>query len=155
GGTVYYVVLQRGGAAGDRWGVGMKDFDARFRPGIDFGGSPSPELDTSAKYLYLYQVVNDRRTHTPIQSASVKLLVDQKELTSWGSFHGVGFAPPPSAGGARPGPIRPVSVANVVGGETERLYRLKAPAVPVPAPFRLVPVPTRRGEKAPGEREGK
>jgi hypothetical protein len=153
GGTVYYMVLERTGKDGAGWGVGLKDFEARFRAGIDFNGSPSPALDTSAKYLYLYEVVNDRRTPVPIQSASLKLHADAKEITSWGYFHGVGLATPPAA--AKAGPIRPVSVANVVGAETERLYRREAPAVAVPAPFRVVQVPTRRGEKEPVEKDQK
>ena len=71
----------------------MKDLDKQFRPGVDSGGNPSPGLDREAKYLYLYQTVNDRGTTLPIQSTSIRLLVDlkRKEITSWGYFSGRGF----------------------------------------------------------------
>src|SRR5438874_1197907 len=68
GGTVYFTVLQLTKQAGDSWTSGVPKFNSRFKPGIDFAGASSPELDTGAKYLYLYQVVNDRQTTTPIWS---------------------------------------------------------------------------------------
>lgn len=151
GGTVYYIVLELKSAAGDAWGSGLADFNSRFQAGIDFGGSVSPELDTAAKYLYLYQIVNDRGTEGLIESASVKLLVDQKAITSWGYFHGVGLATDAGAT-ARP-PVQPVSYSHVLG--TDRLYLKRAPAVPVGQRYRVVRVPTKQGEKDPTRAEGK
>jgi hypothetical protein len=106
GSTVYYTVLERSeGTEGDTWGTGIKGFDGSFVPGRDF---TDKDLDTSARYLYLYQVVNDRppeggRLSGSVQSATVRLLVDPGRLTSWGHFarrdekggkdvQGVGFA---------------------------------------------------------------
>ena len=58
GGTIYFAVFDMtGGAQGDVWGTGVKYFNASFKPGLDFAGESSPTLDTSARYLYLYQVV--------------------------------------------------------------------------------------------------
>lgn len=61
GGTVYFAVFRNTGLLeGDTFGTGMKDFDAKFEAGRSFKDSMSPRYDTRAKYLYLYQVVNDR-----------------------------------------------------------------------------------------------
>ena len=70
GGTVYFTVLERKGTdKNDPWGGGLGDLAGKFRRGVDFAGASSPVLDTAAKYLYLYQVINDRGTALPIQSA--------------------------------------------------------------------------------------
>src|SRR5271165_5809980 len=56
-GTIYYMVLDRTkGKAGDPWGTGIPDFEKRFKVSRDVKGH---KLDTEARYLYLYQVVND------------------------------------------------------------------------------------------------
>src|SRR5205809_562685 len=142
GGTVYYMVLERAqGKEGDPWGTGVEDFIKAFRPGVEFNGAFSGGLDTSAKYLYLYQTVNDRGTLVPIQSTSVELLVDLKlnEITSWGYFASVGFGILDKEGGDRPAPtaIRPVSATPVVGADAkEPIYLRSAPAVPAPQPYR-------------------
>jgi hypothetical protein len=52
--TLNFAVFERGGTAGDRFGTGLADFDSRFVPGAN-----SPAFDTTARYLYLYQSVND------------------------------------------------------------------------------------------------
>jgi hypothetical protein len=112
GGTVYFMVLERvgGGAvadrdAGDTWGTGMGDFDGRFTPGRNFDGGVSPRLDTKAKYLYLYQIVNDRGLEPQaiapagfnavraedLAGFGLKLLVDPRYITSWGHFQGSAF----------------------------------------------------------------
>jgi hypothetical protein len=141
-GTVYYMVFERDGAnPGDPWGTGMDKFTGVFRAGIDFNGSSSPQLDTTAKYLYLYQVINDRQTTPPIESVSVKLLVNAQEITSWGYFQGAGFATL-----ADRGDVRPLSATNKIDAKT---YRSPAPALPVGAPLRITRVPTLRGEPEP------
>src|SRR5205085_5391366 len=65
--------------------------------------------DTKAKYLYLYQVVNDRgldpleggvkpaaffveNPPQPVVSTSVRLMVDPRYITSWGYFEHASFA---------------------------------------------------------------
>src|SRR5262249_47719607 len=99
GGTVYFTVLDRARyaparsreTAADAWGTGFKGFDKAFHKGLDAMGDASPELDTTARYLYLYQTVNDRKTKTPIRSTSVRLLVPPRRITSWGSFPDITF----------------------------------------------------------------
>jgi hypothetical protein len=147
GGTVYFTVLKLTGAD-DSWGSGLSHFNAAFRPGIDPNGSSSPSLDTKATYLYLYQVVNDRQTEAPIQNISVRLTVDLKEVTSWGYFHGVGFAVPKGEG--KETRIRPVSFNNVLGGDKDvRVYQSPAEAITSPQALHLCNVPTKRGEEPP------
>src|SRR5438067_9720021 len=110
GGTVYFMVLERVGPdrsdrpaidAADNWGTGLGDFDGRFVPGRNFDGGVSPRLDTRAKYIYLYQMVNDRGLNPisaenfaamgkiraqDLASFGLKLLVDPRYITSWGHF---------------------------------------------------------------------
>ena len=86
GGTVYYMVLERApGKEGDPWGTGVEDFIKAFRPGVEFNGAFSGGLDTSAKYLYLYQTVNDRGPDSGnVKTSTVRLLLDPQHITSWG-----------------------------------------------------------------------
>jgi hypothetical protein len=130
GGTVYFAVFDRLGgrdkqdgpaaeaaAVGDAWSTGLGDLPGRFVPGKSkaISGARSPRLDTRARYLYLYQVVNDRGTVIPkkgggvvvpaaaedeqksakiqdVASFTLKLMVDPRFITSWGHFRGAGFA---------------------------------------------------------------
>jgi hypothetical protein len=111
GGTVYFAVYERQespGVVGDTFGTGVPNFDELFREGHSAGGQYSPALDTTAKYLYLYQIVNDRGLDPPkegivfagfndpktedIITSTVKLLVDPQEITSWGHFKSLGFS---------------------------------------------------------------
>jgi hypothetical protein len=119
GGTVYFAVFKNLGLVdGDTFGTGMANIDAKFRTGRSFKDSYSPRFDAKAKYLYLYQVVNDRglaakgedkkgepavgyafgntKAKVPvtedIASFALKLLVDPRYITSWGHFSGAGFA---------------------------------------------------------------
>ncbi|HEV3117939.1 MAG TPA: hypothetical protein VGY58_12865 [Gemmataceae bacterium] len=106
GGTIYWMVLEQTGNETDSWGTGITRFNDLFREGKDFQSRYSPSLDTSAKYLYLYQLVNDRgldplpikpaaNTELPIKPiarSSLRLLVDPREITSWGYFKDLGFA---------------------------------------------------------------
>src|SRR5262249_5964429 len=99
-------------ADGDTWGTGMANFDESFVEGKSFNNTFSPALDTKARYLYLYQSVNDRGLDPgkrgPKQAAiapalgkelnvqdvamtSVRLLVDPRYITSWGYFRNAGF----------------------------------------------------------------
>src|SRR2546422_156752 len=47
-------------AEGDPSGTGMQNFDAKFEAGRSFRDTTSPRYDRKAKYLSLYQIVNDR-----------------------------------------------------------------------------------------------
>jgi hypothetical protein len=146
-GAIYYMVYERDGrSADDPWGTGGPQFASRFRAGVDFNGGASPSLDTQAKYLYLYQVVNQQRTDPVIESASIKLLVDLSDITSWGYFQGLGFATEEEGG------VRPISANNKLDANT---YRSPAPAVPISKSLRLAPIPTVRGENEPNPGSGK
>jgi len=61
GATVYFSVFRNTGTVeGDTFGTGMANIDRKFEMGRSFKDSMSPRFDRSAKYLYLYQIVNDR-----------------------------------------------------------------------------------------------
>lgn len=123
GGTVYFVVFKNTGLfEGDTFNTGLANFDGRFETGRSHRDTMSPGIDRKAKYLYLYQIVNDRsldsrvtqvagaksnegiinplfapnETKLPvtedIANFSLKLLVDPRYITSWGHFHDAGFA---------------------------------------------------------------
>jgi uncharacterized protein (TIGR03382 family) len=106
GGTVFFAVYRLSSGEGDMWGTGVKDFDKTFVPGVDYNDAGSPSLDTRAKYLYLYQVVNSRgldpispgmfaantqKGTEPIASTAVRLRVDPRYITSWGHFKNTGL----------------------------------------------------------------
>jgi len=110
GATVYFAVYERtgAGAPGDVFGTGHPGIDELFKEGRSATGQYSPGIDTTARYLYVYQVVNDRgldpKKEVPIAApwrdfrtedivtATVKLLVDPREITSWGHFSNSAFA---------------------------------------------------------------
>ncbi len=119
GGTVSFAVFKNNSLVeGDTFSTGMPNIDNKFRTGRSFKDSYSPRYDTKAKYLYLYQIVNDRgldgkaaqakgepavgyafgnpKAKVPvtddIASFALKLLVDPRYITSWGHFHDAGFA---------------------------------------------------------------
>lgn len=112
GGNTYFGVFENIGLEGDTFGTGMPGFDAQFR--ITEGDSPRRTLDKKAKYLYLYQVVNDRgfdprnrpgksdikllvddemkKVQTEdIARFALKLLVDPRYISSWGYFEDAAF----------------------------------------------------------------
>jgi hypothetical protein len=60
GATIYFCVFKNVGADGDTFATGMADLDRRFNAGRSFTDAYSPRFDDKAKYLYLYQIVNDR-----------------------------------------------------------------------------------------------
>jgi hypothetical protein len=147
GSTVYYMVLERGkGTEADTWGSGIKSFDTFFVPGRDCTGK---KLDTSAHYLYLYQVVNDRPPgggliSGSIQSATVRLLVAPGRLTSWGHFAG---------SDEKESKVQGVSFAVDVKDKTlsvgstrlegifDPAYRDPAPHFEAPRPYRFDQIP--------------
>ncbi|HVS34510.1 MAG TPA: hypothetical protein VMS17_02945, partial [Gemmataceae bacterium] len=127
GGSIYFMVLDRGeGRGDDTWGTGVKSFDTQFQTGLDDALKPSPGLDKKARYLYLYQVVNDRGSKSPIHEVTIRLIIDPSLITSWGYFAaakkekdkaplgtGVGFSQP--AGADAKIPVMPVSTEHPVG----------------------------------------
>src|ERR1043165_1724659 len=84
GGTVYFAVFKNVGLGegGDTFGTGLKDFDQRFSEGRSALDTSSPIYDRKAKYLYLYQVVNDRslgprhRHYSPAKKGDIKFAID-------------------------------------------------------------------------------
>jgi hypothetical protein len=100
GATVYYAVFERVGGETDTWGTGMADFNKQFATGKDSKDKAPASLDTKARYLYLYQIVNDRGmdprpespavvqelSTQPIAGFSLMLPADLKQITSWGYF---------------------------------------------------------------------
>lgn len=85
--TTSFAVMSRTGPAGDRFATGLTNFDLRFVPGVT-----SPPLDTSAKYLYIYQDVNDFPSKLGLGEVWTKMPgVSVSQITSWGSFADTGF----------------------------------------------------------------
>jgi hypothetical protein len=92
--TINFAVLNPFmGTPNDTWRAdptGMLNVNGMFRPGIG-----SPALDTTAQYLYLYQVSNNSPAGGPtINFMSLTLPFDQNQrvITSWGFFGGLGFS---------------------------------------------------------------
>src|SRR5205085_647785 len=74
-----------------------------FVPGRDSDGRSSPGFDRNARYLYLYQTINDMpQAADAVRSTSV-LLFDPALLTSWGHFRNLGFFAAEGAAADRPG----------------------------------------------------
>jgi hypothetical protein len=161
GGTVYFAVFERVGTEGDSWGTGMANFDSTFANGRSFTDKFSPELDSRARYLYLYQVVNDRgldpgkggialagpemdlRTE-PLGSSVIRLLVDPRFITSWGHFRNSGFtlrvpnrtlkgdeAVPAAFGGAREMRLAVSGNPSILRELPAKKYNDRSPAYPL------------------------
>jgi hypothetical protein len=141
GATVYFTVYDRAAQSvqGDTWGTGRQDFDAAFRAGRGSDLIVSPALDGTARYLYVYQVVNDRKTQGVVHGCSVQLLVDPRRITSWGHFTGVGFAYEMTDKDAKNVVLRPVSAAYPLISEkrADRLFFNPAYAVETVRALRL------------------
>ncbi|MFM7151848.1 MAG: hypothetical protein ACKO23_18630, partial [Gemmataceae bacterium] len=148
GATIYFMVFDRldsknKAEKGDVFGTGLKNFDENFVVGKK---SDRKGLDTSARYLYLYQVVNDSGRSAGVKTISVRLIIDPQLITSWGHFanrvkgegkssatKGVGFTASledePDKG------IRPVSTAH--SPNKDRTYQNPAPPVTAARPYGL------------------
>ena len=139
GGSIYFMVLDRGeGRGDDTWGTGVKSFDTQFQTGLDDALKPSPGLDKKARYLYLYQVVNDRGSKSPIHEVTLRLIIDPAMITSWGYFAaakkdkekapvgtGVGFASRPAPASRRRSPRFPPSIPSArSNGRSSRTPRV-------------------------------
>ena len=87
GGSVYFKVYDRGDSSvvGDPWNTKIPEMARLFVPGKEpVGNTTSPKLDTTVRYLYVYQVVNDSKRDSVIRTATVRLLVEPNYITSWG-----------------------------------------------------------------------
>jgi hypothetical protein len=148
GATVYFKVFELGGESpADPWGTGFKNLQSAFLPGHAARGRGSDRLDTSARYLYLYQVINDSYWDAQIKSTAVRLLVPPHLITSWGHFaerrdkgaRGVGFSmlfdnPDPKDRTAK---SRTLPVSTDHPGVSDALYRDPAPYFHAPRPYGL------------------
>lgn len=94
GSTVNFAVMNTQYAElGDSWGTGYENFNKTFVPGLDAEGESSPRLDARAKYLYLYQVVNDGAYEMDVPRVSLKIYDSAYPyITSWGTFTDLGLA---------------------------------------------------------------
>ncbi|MFO0877256.1 MAG: hypothetical protein U0840_07760 [Gemmataceae bacterium] len=167
--TVYYMVLDRKvsngkNGPGDIFGTGIANFDSSFVAGKN---SDRDRIDTEARYLYLYQVVNDSNREAAVKSASVQLIIDPRLITSWGFFshrkktdkgqvvrQGISFLAPAGEGarGAVEG-IRPVSTD--FPAVTDRRYRSPAPPITAQRPFGFAAINIGIRPVAAGEDMGK
>jgi hypothetical protein len=87
-GTLNVAVFKRQADTGDIWGTGSSTLaGGDFTPGVS-PGAGSPALDTSARYLYVYQLVNDGGAKQTVGSIGLTV----KDATSWGSFASLGLA---------------------------------------------------------------
>ena len=148
GTTVYFMVLKREAAgsgriaAGDSFGTGIDNFDQTLIAGQN---SDRRGLDTTARYLYLYQVVNDSGLKAGVRDTTVRLLVPIDRITSWGHFLdrttkndkglrttlGLGFRTE-TTDMAGKSVIMPVSTAYQGVSSPEEPYRLPGVAKPAP-----------------------
>jgi hypothetical protein len=87
-GTLNVAVFKRQADTGDIWGTGISSLGGGdFTPGVS-PGAGSPQLDTHAQYLYVYQLVNDGGAGQTVGSIGLTV----KNATSWGSFAALGLA---------------------------------------------------------------
>jgi hypothetical protein len=154
GATVYFRVYDLAdGIEGDPWNTGVRNFTSYFVPGKDSTGNhPSRKLDTTARYLYLYQTVNDSKRESNVRTTTVRLIVPPHLITSWGFFdfkgddvpeRGMGFSHLVTDPG-RDHPdfknhIRPVSVDNP-GADRATPYERHAPAHIAAKSYGLQPI---------------
>jgi hypothetical protein len=151
GATVYFKVFELSeGSPTDPWGTGLKNLEHSFVSGQASRGRGSQKLDTTARYLYVYQVNNDSYRDGQVKSVAIRLLVPTHLITSWGHFaekadkkgaagKGVGFAMPFE----NPDPKKPNVKSMVLPLSTEHpgvvdaLYRNPAPFFNAPQTYSL------------------
>jgi hypothetical protein len=149
GATVYFMVIDRvDGTADDPWGLGA-DLNRGWQPGREADGArASTKLDNKARYLYLYQIINDSGEPSQIKMATIRLLVDPEYITSWGwigekkdkdmeGSKAVGFSMEFGEEKERES-VRAVSTASP--GVSDREYRPMAPAFSSPKPYGMLPI---------------
>ncbi|MCI0641265.1 MAG: hypothetical protein L0Y72_00960 [Gemmataceae bacterium] len=109
GSTVYFAVFSNPLLEETQgYNLDVAHIVSNFVEGRSMENTVSPELDRKGKYLYLYQIVNDRGLDPPkdgirpavegdIETAEInhfalKLVVDPRYITSWGYFRNVTFS---------------------------------------------------------------
>jgi len=154
GGTVYFAVFRLTGGEGEIDGE-LTAMPSAFVKGRNFENSYSPEFDRRAKYLYLYQVVNDRGLDpnadnivfagdnnidvSTISDFGLRIIVDPRYITSWGHFRDLTFSAAvptrnaqgeltPAVDGEKIMPVAFSSVPSILSEITERRYLENAPA---------------------------
>ncbi len=121
GGTVYFTVIDMAGRdEDDPWIRIAKQLRRTFVPGRDSAGGSSPDFDGGARFLYLYQTVNDMPEARDAVRATSVFLFDPALVTSWGHFDGHGFSFLAEKKGKTE--ILPASYADPINPEN-RVYR--------------------------------
>ncbi len=88
GGTINFAVYDTTGGGGtDPWNVGV-NLSALFT----HGQGSATNLDTTAKYLYLFQTNNNGMNSSTIGIGSNTVSIVSSSLTSFGSFAGTSFS---------------------------------------------------------------
>lgn len=123
GGTIYFTVIDTllDTEENDIWRKMSRDMIRSFVPGKDSRGGSSPAFDSAARYVYLYQTVNDMPNAVDAVRHTSVFLFDPALLTSWGHFPGHGFSAL-AAEKEEKNAIRPVSFDNPIEGDN-RVYR--------------------------------
>jgi len=151
--TIYYAVYDRlNGTVVDPWATGYKDLDKAFVAGQATDQlAASKVLDVQARYLYLFQIVNDSTRKSQVKAATFRLLVEADQITSWGHFslgrvgadqpgQGLGFVAPVAEMAGAKAELRAVS--SVFPAVTDASFRLNAPAFRSVLPLGLGLIPT-------------
>jgi hypothetical protein len=151
GATIYFRVFEFTNDNPDGpWESGLRNIEQAFVPGQAARGRGSDKLDTNARYLYLYQVINDSGRPTQLKNTAIRLLVPPHLITSWGHFalrqgggvRGVGFSMEfdvrdPKNPQAR-NMILPVSTGHP--GVSDHVYRDPAPYIRAPRTYGVSPI---------------
>ena len=92
GGTVNFAVYDSLGGVGqhpgDHFGTGVPNFDLQF-----VAGAGSGALDTTARYLYVFQTVNNGPSAASFPISTNTVSVSSSALTSFGRFKTMSFGP--------------------------------------------------------------
>lgn len=123
GGSIYFTVIDTAldTEENDVWRKMSRDMIRSFVPGKSSRGGSSPPFDSAARYVYLYQTVNDMPNAIDAVRHTSVFLFDPELLTSWGHFPGHGFSAL-AADKEEKNAIRPVSFDNAIDGD-KRVYR--------------------------------
>jgi len=105
GGTINFAVYNTtGGTGSDPWNVGV-NMSALFV----HGSTSAVNLDTTAKYLYLFQTYDNGPNASTVGISENTVGVNASYLTSFGSFAGTSFSTPVLGTPAGFGDISPAS----------------------------------------------
>jgi hypothetical protein len=147
--TIYFMVVDRvDGTVDDPWGLASPDLLKSWIAGREGDGvRGSATLDTKARYLYLYQIINDVGEPGQIKTVFIRMFVDPEYITSWGwlgekkekdkNTKAVGFSmefPPEKDRDL----VRPVSSSSP--GVSDHEYQQLAPAFAAPKPYGMSPI---------------